>query len=244
MPRDIAAIHRPRGGPVTKKDPSTTSVIIYSCGNYKMKSLGPKPLIKVYGNINLLDYQIDIIKRVIPNVDILVCVGEDAEKVVSNKKKSTRIIENQQFNETNEVEYIRLGMNATTTDKVIIINGDIIFNIDHIRYFHNNKGSCTLFDIRNLKDDEIGIVANDGKMTSMGYKLEKKWTSLISFVGDDIDLISKILNNRSRKRQYFFEALNSFLDRKMIKVEEAQGTLIKVDSAKSLEGIPIEHFNS
>lgn len=260
MVRNIPNIHRPKNNGVTQSKrgsnqnqdqnsnkPKKVSVVIYNCSNYKMKSLGPKPLIKVYGNINLVDYQVDIIRRVIPETDleIVLVVGEDAEKIASNRRRDIRIVENQLFADTNEAEYIRLGLNNIVNENVLIINADTIFNIDHIRTFYKSNNSCTLYDVNHkMPQEEVGILVVENKMTSIGYKFDKKWTGMLYLTGQDLENVTKLLNNRSKKKQYLFEVINNFLERKIIDAYEANGFLMKLDSAKSIEEIPVEHFNS
>ena len=116
------------------------SIIIPAAGmGHRMKSYGPKALIRLYQEITLIERQIELLWSVYPNAEILVVIGFEGEKI--RKKLSNypvRFISNPIHQSTNVLYSIGLGMQAIISEEVMIVYGDLIFNENAIR---NLRGS-------------------------------------------------------------------------------------------------------
>lgn len=223
-----------------------TSVILLTSNNYKMKSYGPKPLIKLMANTTLLEHQLKTISAAIPNVDTFLCVGEDADKIIKYRSNKLRIIENQNYESTNEAEYIRLALNAVTTDKVIIIGGDLYFDVEVLKHLNDINESCLVYDSLNrMKDSEIGMTVVENKATIFSYKIPTKWCSIVSLIGKDIEYARSILLDRTRSRCFAFEILNTLIDKFPMRADEVRSAkLFKIESTKDLESLQNEIKNT
>ena len=111
-------------------DELITFVLIADSPIYRMKSYGPASLMPI-NNYKLIDYQINSIKKSCKNYEIILCLGYETNKVFryvknNHKNSNVRIIENQNYTNTNSCESLRLSLNNTLNDKIFIIDGSII----------------------------------------------------------------------------------------------------------------------
>ena len=105
------------------------SIIIPAAGmGYRMRSYGPKALISLNLDQNIIQRQIEIIKNNFTNYEIILVVGFEAEKLMRNTPEFLVKVENESYERNNVVRSIGMGLRATTTDKVLIIYGDLVFN--------------------------------------------------------------------------------------------------------------------
>lgn len=108
-----------------------------------MKSYGPKCLLKANQQQTILQKTIKNIKSEYPFSDIIVVAGFEAEKIINSLPHEIRVVENQNYQDTNIVESIRLGINASKHENALIIYGDLIFNVYSIRRLQE-KGLVSL----------------------------------------------------------------------------------------------------
>ena len=203
---------------------------------HRMKSYGPKCLLQANQKETILEKTISNIKREYPLSDIIVVAGFESNKVISSLPHYVRIVENSSFEETNIVESIRLGINAAANKKLLIVYGDLIFNVYSIRDLTNN-GTCVIIDSKSrFKDDEVGVTIVKDKVTTFAYGLEKKWSQIAYFEGEDFDMLKKLCSNKKRSRLYPFEIFNMMIESgvKIKAVEPKRMTIKEIDSLKDL----------
>ena len=226
-----------------KKDGAGTSpdnpltVIIPAAGiGHRMKSYGPKCLLKANQKETILQKAISNIRREYPYSDIIVIVGFESEKVMKTLPHSVRVIENTKYEETNIVESIRIGINAAANKKLLIIYGDLVFNVYSIRNLTSN-GSCVVVDSQSrFRDEEIGVTIVDGDVTNFAYGLTNKWCQIAYFEDSPFDVLKDLCSDRRRNKLYPFELFNIIINSGFsIKAKEPKGMLIKeVDSLRDL----------
>tara|TARA_R100001082_G_scaffold96161_1_gene63640 strand:- start:2658 stop:3362 length:705 start_codon:yes stop_codon:yes gene_type:complete len=223
-------------GSKEKKDLDITVIIPVAGMGHRMKSYGPKCLLQANQKETILEKTISNIKREYPLSDIIVVAGFESNKVISSLPHYVRIVENSSFEETNIVESIRLGINAAANKKLLIVYGDLIFNVYSIRDLTNN-GTCVIIDSKSrFKDDEVGVTIVKDKVTTFAYGLEKKWSQIAYFEGEDFDMLKKLCSNKKRSRLYPFEIFNMMIESgvKIKAVEPKRMTIKEIDSLKDL----------
>ena len=223
-------------GSKEKKDLDITVIIPVAGMGHRMKSYGPKCLLQANQKETILEKTISNIKREYPFSDIIVVAGFESNKVISSLPHYVRIVENSSFEETNIVESIRLGINAAANKKLLIVYGDLIFNVYSIRDLTNN-GTCVIIDSKSrFKDDEVGVTIVKDKVTTFAYGLEKKWSQIAYFEGEDFDMLKKLCSNKKRSRLYPFEIFNMMIESgvKIKAVEPKRMTIKEIDSLKDL----------
>lgn len=227
-------------------DRSDITVVILAANiGYGMKSYGPKTLFNINDKETLLEYQINILQTTFPKCEIILVVGFQADRIIKKCPPGIRIVENQLYETTNEVEQIRLALNCTLTENVLIIKDDIVFNAETLRSITRDK-SCLIYDSKNQIDNEnIGITVVDDVATIFAYGINTKWCHIIYLTKKELNILKSICNRRNLERLYLFEVLNTMLKRigKMKAIEPQAMEISKIDTSKNLFMVQNENTN-
>jgi len=213
------------------------SIIIPSAGMGKrMRSYGPKSLIKITPEKNIVENQIEIINDNFTNHEIILVCGFEADKLMNNTPKNLIKIENENYEKTNVVRSIGLGLRAATSENVLVIYGDLVFNEETIK---NLKPQCSSLIIDNsstMKDDEVGCNISNNYVEQMLPDIENKWAQIAFLIGDELEMFKKICWNRDKSHYFGFEAMNEIIEKGgKFKSLSPQGMKITdVDSSKDL----------
>ena len=190
------------------------SVVILSAGvGTRIKSAEPRSLLKL-GKKTLLEHQIEAIKRTFKECEIIGVFGTGIDKIIKKSNKNIRIVENQLFQETNNSESLRLGINNTYKDNVLFIHGDIYFT-DKIFNSANFKKSFIVTDINHdISEKEVGVTIEKNKATILSYGLKKKWCQICFLTGKELKLMKNILlkMNKRDKKMLSFELINKIIE--------------------------------
>jgi len=235
MPSRFTSVIRKEGAGISPDNPLTVIIPVAGIG-HRMKSYGPKCLLKANQKETILQKAIANIKREYPCSDIIVIVGFESDKVMKTLPHNVRVIENTKYEETNIVESIRIGINASSNKKLLIIYGDLVFNVYSIRNLTSN-GSCVVVDSQSrFKDEEVGVTIVNGDVTNFAYGLKNKWCQIAYFEDDPFDALKDLCSDRRRNKLYPFELFNIIINSGIsIKAKEPKGMLIReVDSLKDL----------
>jgi len=218
-------------------NPNNLTIIILAANIcYGMRSYGPKSLLNVNDKETLLEYQINLLKVVFPNADIILVVGFYADKIIKRCPVGVRIIENQLFETSSEVEQVRLALNCNLTNQVLIIKDDIVFNQETLFEISRDK-SCLIYDSKcQIDDSNIGITIVDNKATIFSYDVQTKWCHMVYLMGKEFKMVKMLCNNRERSRMYLFEVLNMLLEKSgpLKAIEPKDMEIIKIDTSRNL----------
>jgi len=228
----------------SKRDDITVIILAANIG-YGMKSYGPKTLFNINDKETLLEYQINLLQTTFFNCEIILVVGFMADRIIRKCPPGIRIIENQLYETTNEVEQIRLALNCTLTDNVLIIKDDIIFNQQTLQAITRDK-ACLIYDSGNrIYNTNIGVTIVDNYATIFAYGTKNKWCHIIYLTKKEVKLLKSICNKRSLEKLYFFEVLNMVLERsgKMKAIEPQEMEITKIDTSKDLFMVQNENIN-
>ena len=190
------------------------------------------PLLKL-GFHCLIDVQIAAIKAVYKNPEILLCCGFESDKVVRyvrNKYPSDniRIVENQLFDETNCCETLRLCLNNTTSDSMLVCNGDLLLYPEIVKVIRDLPYVLTQKKGKKKSTLEVGTVCDENFMvTNMSFGLPNLWTEIFHLNSKEcINTMRKIVSSDNFKNRLIFEALNSF--------NETKHSLTQITSAEKV----------
>lgn len=219
-----------------KDSRSLTTIILSGSTINKGKAYGAKSLFKIDERELLLDYQVKMIREVFTNSDIVVTVGFQADRVISHVDNSIRIIENQLYETTNQVEELRLALNVALTDHILIVNGDCMFNRASLAGI--SLGTTSLLVDSNPTHNRVGVNVIDGYAQILAYGLETEWSEILYVSGNDLKLLRKLCKNRDLNKLCLFEIINRLIDKRgpIIALEPMNMSTKKV--------IPSENTNS
>lgn len=223
---------------ITKEPDLITIILLCDYPGYRMKSYGPLPLIQIQ-NSRLIDLQINAIKSSIPNYEIILCVGFDSEKIskyIRSKYKNTniRMVENQLFSQSNSNEGVRLGLNNTLNNKVLICDGNLLLNPEALLNIDHNE-SCVLIEKHPCENLEVGVNVNEkNEAQYFSFGAYKTWSEIFFLHNEEnIELFKKIVSYQE-KTKFVFESINEMLKENItIKCIENSSPLKKINNIKT-----------
>lgn len=213
-----------------------TVIIMAANIGYGMKSYGPKSLLHINPHETLIEYQLNLIQTSFPNADIILVVGFAADRLIKRCPAGVRIVENQLYETTSEVEQVRLALNCTLTDNVLIIKDDIIFNDDTLCNISKSE-SCIIYDSKEQIDESnIGVTVVRDYATVFSYDIPTKWCHIVYLTEKDQKLLRTICSKRDRARMYLHEALDLMLQKtgKIRALEPTNMEIVKIDTSRHL----------
>jgi len=252
MPRNrVNSITSARGDKKNRKKGDKVTIAILSAKpGYRMKSYGPPSLLCV-GSHCLLDIQIEAIRAVHKNYEIIVCCGFEADRVSRHiktkyKNQNIRIVENQLFDETNCCETLRLCLNNVSSDSLLVCNGELVLypelvkiheEVPYILSHKRGKKKSTL---------EIGSVCDEnGLVTNMSYGLTDLWSEIFYLHSrETIESLRRIVSTEAFKNKLIFEALNEFNKTKYnLHQVMTKDKAVKIDNIKTYHRVKDRYEN-
>lgn len=218
-------------------------VLLCDAPGYRMKSYGPLPLITISNN-KLIDLQIKAIQQTFTNFEIIICLGFDSEKTckyVRSKynKLPIRIVENQLFNSSNSCESVRIALNNTLNNKILICSGNLLFNSKTLSAINYNQ-TCVLIENTPCENLEVGInIDSNNEAQYFSFGAYKIWSEIL-FLSDEniIEIFRKIVVYPESKNKFIFEALNEVLKSKYkIKCINNKHPVKKISNIKTYHSV-------
>ncbi len=198
-----------------------------------MQSPIPKPLIELSHTQTVLSRQLKMISRLYPNAEIIVVVGYEAEDIVKHVPAYVKIVENENYANTNVARSVGMGLRAMTHgNDVLIIYGDLVFTDHAIKDLIGMESVIVVDNGKRMNSDEVGATIYDGKVTQMTYGLTTKWTHIAFMTNYELKLFKKISTSCEAKRWYGFEVINKVIGMggKFRVVEPKKMKIVEIDS--------------
>lgn len=233
-----------------EKDPACTGfasiVLLCEKAGKRMKSYGPTPLVEIAGR-KLIDLQIESIRAVFKDFEIIVACGFESEKIIKYVRKNysninIRVVENQVYHHSNCCESLRLCINNISNDMILVISGDLLFHPSSIQDMVETKG-CVLFqDGESSPNLEIGIISKENrKLLNLHYGLsDKAWSEICLLKGREIiEVLRSTISSIEYKNRLVFEALNSMVEQRhgLIAIKNNGPNVIKINNIKTLREV-------
>lgn len=230
--RNVATIRTPRKN---KK----YSIIIPAAGmGTRMLIHGPKPLVKIYNQQTILHRQLELIHNTFHKYEIVLVTGFEHNKIVRKIPGNIINVFNTDYEHSNVAYSIGLGLYAATTDNVLILYGDLVFNQPMLKCPFDIDSMAIVCNARGYMDKEIGCIIDDKKhIAHMFYNLPQKWAQILYLTGRELDLFRQFVWTPSNKMCYGFEAVNHVIDKGgIIKAHTPKhGWILDIDSTKDLQ---------
>ena len=206
----------------------------------RMKIYGPKSLVQVDQKDTILSRQIKLVNKYFRHNEIILVAGFQHEKLKNKIQNKVKLVVNKNYEDTNVLHSIGLGLNKVTTEKVLIIYGDLVFNKECLILPFYKESSVVLCDY--MKSDEVGCISNDGILENIFYKLSNKWAQIAYFTGQELEILKQIAKNDSNSMWFGFEAINKIMCAGGIfkTLTPVYGKAVDIDSSydlKLMEGI-------
>lgn len=233
--------------PDTSSTKNITVIILCDLPGYRMKSYGPASLIKINKKY-LIDMQIECITKCFPDSEIIICVGFDADKIIKHIRhkyfnRNIRIVENQIFSACNSCESLRIAINNTFNNRLLIMDGSLLINKKTLSLIDINA-ACAIVEQYPSDNLEIGININQNNIAEhFSFGAYKTWSELLYLYGSEIlETMRKFLNHRDSKKKFIFEAINDAIknNHKIICVEN-KSPVYKINNIKTYHSIKDNH---
>lgn len=230
-----------------RSDPVTFILLAENYG-YRMKSYGPISLINI-GDKTLLEHQIHAIESSFVDYEVIICSGFETQKVYQFVQQTfprsmpIRIVENQVFYHSNCCEGLRLCMNNTRSERMIVCGGGVLLSTDYLKHLNMRRSSVLCQKADKDTTFDIGIISNNDRLETLSLAVKDRvWTELLYLNGDS--LIRSFYNTISKpelKNKFLFEAINTWRGRRQIYLaENTDEQIIKLDNIKTLKRITEE----
>jgi len=179
-----------------------------------MKSRGPKPLIKITENTNILQNQIKNIQNSFDDHTIVLVCGFEADKLMNESPSNFVKVENEHYEDTNVARSVGIALRAIDRmERVLIIHGDLVFNeraLEILKY--NTSAIFALGDF--IGEEEVGCIINEkGNLEHLMYDLPHKWSQIAYFQGKELAYLKEIVWNRNNNRLFGFEIINKVIEK-------------------------------
>lgn len=190
-------------------------IIIPAAGlGRRMKSRGPKPLIKITENTTILQNQIKNIQNSFGNHKIVLVCGFEADRLMNESPPNFIKVENESYEDTNVARSIALALRTINTIKrVLIIYGDLVFDEKALKVLSYNTSA--IFALGNfIGEEEVGCIINDeGNLENMMYDLPHKWSQIAYFQGEELDYLKEVVWDRNNNKLFGFEIINKIIEK-------------------------------
>jgi choline kinase len=219
------------------KEKDHVNIIIPAAGmGRRMKSYGPKPLIKI-GNSTIIKNQISLVRSYIPNSNIILICGFQASVLMNATPNNIIKIENEKHQETNVVRSIGMGLRAINDCcKVIVIYGDLVFNAETIQSI-TFKHSSIIIANETMGQEEVGCVIDKNRLQHLMYDLPNKWGQIAIFVDKELELLQQLCWDRKNSSKFGFEIINEIIEQggEFRCIENKNIKIVDIDSSKDIQ---------
>lgn len=220
-----------------------TSIILGAGMSSRMKSYEPRSLIKLKDGL-LIEHQAKALRTKYEG-DIILVSGFKTNKVIKKTRNlNIKVVENQQYQENNSFESLRLGLEKTNANAVFICHGDLYFDVDVLDNIHDES-----FIVKDtygqIPAREVGFIEHDGYVASLSYGLPNRWGQMLYVTGNELKLLREIcmFARKNFERKLLFEGINHLIDMGgKFAVKESPGSrIVEIDTIGDLKN---ENLNS
>ena len=186
------------------------SIIIPAAGiGTRMRSYGPKCLLKVRDE-SILQRQINIISNTFISFELIVVGGFEAHRVKRKVPKAATFLENEDYESTNVVHSIALGLERATTNNVLIIYGDLFFSEKALDLPLYKRSLLTLTN--DMKDEEVGCTSLNNVAQNLMYDLSPKWGQMVYLTGYELAKFKQLVTTTNCSYMFGFEIINKIIN--------------------------------
>lgn len=209
-----------------------TVILLNSQTGYRMRSYGAPALYKI-DNKYLIQHQVEIIQKAIPNTDIILVANLDIDKISRRLPKGVRLIETLDLKIVSECDGLRIGLNACITDNIIVINGGLLFNEHALNQIPEGQSGLIIAPDGQISKSEVGITIVDNYPTIFSFNSPTKWAHIGFFANKELKKIRRLCNSRQYSNKFVFELYNEIIS-SLIILEPTDMTLKLFNSSKEL----------
>jgi hypothetical protein len=202
-------------------------IIIASRPISNTKSLGC-PLVNNYFGTDIIDFHLDIINMVCKNPEIVIIGGYDIKKILKHSRRAEyTVIENVLYELTNSATDLKIGLNATRSNKIVVIDSSLIPSFQSFQLlFNNQKISSILHSARPSSYIGCEISKINNTVSYFSYKSAQKLKGINYLCpSDTLRLRKKIIGATFSNNKFDFELYN---ETQLLALED-NSTSVRID---------------
>lgn len=193
-------------------DKGLSVIILGAAPHDNMSSYGNVYLLPMPGGNSILQNNINTILTTFKHTEIILTVGFEADKVIKKIERQVRLVENQLYQTTGPAEELRLAINNSVYNNMLVISSDIIFDEKAVKGMTANNSSVLIDDQERLKVQEVGTTIVEDEVTIFHYGVrEHKWCHISFLTGKELELAHSIVSDPACKNKHIHEILNEVL---------------------------------
>jgi bifunctional N-acetylglucosamine-1-phosphate-uridyltransferase/glucosamine-1-phosphate-acetyltransferase GlmU-like protein len=242
MPRHITTTRRPKAS-----EHKLDVIVLAGVMGYRMKSYGPRCLMKLRKDETVLDRQLSVINTVYSHSNNLATIGFEADKVAKSYAGKLSLVEHQYCYQNNEGDEVRLAINNSTAKHILIVCGHMLFNQEALRVIDLNKSGVLLDNKQHLNESTIAVNHQEENVTSLMYgkEFKDKWSHIVYFTGKELELLRTIVQREQCHRHFLHEIINAVIlaGGKMRAYQSPQTQLAAIESYTDYLAVQKKEFN-
>lgn len=218
------------------KDSNISVAILGANPIRRIEDVGIHYLLPSSTRNNILKEQVTQIHHAFPNAEITLVTGYESERLIKNRPSEVRIIENNLYENTNEIEQLRLVLNNITNRKLIVINNDAIFNYATFKDIDSGFSTTLFYNPQNPSKDDVGVRDTQGYASVFSYHVDTKWAGITYLVDKELDRLATFCYNTNNRRLFMWEGLNFLIQKHSLRVKEIkEGKFGKIKTEADLQ---------
>ena len=212
------------------------SIVIPAAGiGSRMRTLGPKALVKLHKEEPLILRQLRLLKETFSDAFVTVVTGYEDARIEKILPAYVNVVKNPHFENTNVAHSIRLGILASPPWlPLLIVYGDLVFNLATLQAVKDGLDkSNVIVDTKPGRESEVGLTVVNDRATVFSYGLQAKWGHIATLCYPEQCLFMELC----KERLFGFEVFNEMLLRganlAAIPLPK-KSRLVEVDTSKDL----------
>lgn len=173
---------------------------------YIILAANKKNSLKEYNKETILSYQINAIKNIHGNAEIIVVTGVENNKIVK-QKNGFRILENVNFYDSGEFEQIRLGIQNAETENIYIVPDDML------DFQKMQQERSTVF-LSNGQTGGPGCIYNE-YVRNIAFGIPNDISKAFFLHGEELRITKKYLadNQKTKNKLMSYEIINEVINK-------------------------------
>lgn len=214
-------------------------IVIPAAGSgHRMRSFGPKALIKVDGEPLVLR-QIRLLRQCYPGSRVVVVAGFEADRVrrALARAANCEVVVNDDYEETNVAHSLGLALSRLEQDRpALVVYGDLVFERRSLAGMDPSRSAAAVDDDpEGRRGAEVGVNVVDGMVEHFAYGIRPKWAHVVLLAPPEKKLFLLAARSGFRRRHLGSEILNEVLDAGgAFRAFRVRGLLVEVDSSKDI----------
>lgn len=173
--------------------PDLTFVILAASEGRRLRSYGVRSLVRIDGKA-LIDWQIEAIRQKFAG-DIIVVAGFESERLIRHLPTDIRVVENENYADTNVGKSIYMGLNAAKSNNIFFIHGDVLFDSHLFANFNTVKSSIAVDYHNRIDQEKFGVATHYSSVTNLAFGIQPFFGQVVFVSGNELDILRKILSS-------------------------------------------------